>query len=536
MSHPYGAFAKALGRAWQNPGRFMLALAGMVGIGMIDPMLVLYTRKVVDQYFMDADRSRAIGGVVMFSGIFVVRGMLVFGTGRIMAALAADVLVDIQREIFAIKRHVHGRDGKPGQVLIALLSEAKQSTDLIEKVVVKYIRSSINLVALLISLAYLQPLVAQVCVLTLLPTIAVCRLLGRRYHVAATAYVRSNHDLLQYCADAAKATSLLTRLGIRLDRQLATGEGLARNVASNYGGMYFRAGTFVPLTQMFLGLALVGLVYFIRTGVLQADAGTLAALVTNIFLIQAPLRDLTEAHAAVLRGAIGQQWIDAGKEQDPAAVAPGDLADDDAVLQISHRDPAWERGPHRVASAGRPEILEGPEAGEIMRALESAMEGRADPAWALTWKGLALARLPLQALAQQCFYSNSAVPIFETDIASNIACDTRPHRAQVEAALDAVGLSAWLASLPDGVNTLIGSNGVKLSGGQRQLLGIARALYLKRPLTVLSDPTSALDPAAERVACDALRRLAQGCTVVIHSTRPALRAMARLDEETRHVA
>ena len=60
-------------------------------------------------------------------------------------------------------------------------------------------------------------------------------------------------------------------------------------------------------------------------------------------------------------------------------------------------------------------------------------------------------------------------------------------------ALDRARLGEWVASLPDGLDTLVGEEGAELSGGQRQRLTIARALLSDAPVLVLDEPTAHLD-------------------------------------------
>ncbi|EJE6497605.1 ATP-binding cassette domain-containing protein, partial [Salmonella enterica] len=80
--------------------------------------------------------------------------------------------------------------------------------------------------------------------------------------------------------------------------------------------------------------------------------------------------------------------------------------------------------------------------------------------------------------------------------------------AEVNAVLDAVQLTAKLASLPEGLDFVIGERGQLLSGGERQRLAIARALIGKPQILVLDEASSALDEATERGIFTTLRRLA----------------------------
>ena len=86
--------------------------------------------------------------------------------------------------------------------------------------------------------------------------------------------------------------------------------------------------------------------------------------------------------------------------------------------------------------------------------------------------------------------------------------------ARVAAALETAQLADFVASLPDGADTVIGENGVRLSGGQRQRLGVARALYGDPELLVMDEATSALDDDTEQALVAALDSLRGKLTIV----------------------
>jgi ATP-binding cassette, subfamily B, bacterial PglK len=106
-------------------------------------------------------------------------------------------------------------------------------------------------------------------------------------------------------------------------------------------------------------------------------------------------------------------------------------------------------------------------------------------------------------------------------VEENIRLDRAGHgRGAVEAAARAVGAHEFIAALPRGYETVVGERGLSLSGGQRQLLLLARALLTDPPVLLLDEPAQGLDPAAQERLSQALRLAARGRTVVLALHRP----------------
>ena len=140
----------------------------------------------------------------------------------------------------------------------------------------------------------------------------------------------------------------------------------------------------------------------------------------------------------------------------------------------------------------------------------------------ITIDGHDIRDLTLASLRGQIGIVQQDVFLFAGTIRENIAYGRlRASEAEI---LDAAGrarLDRLIASLPEGLDTVIGERGVKLSGGQKQRLAIARAFLKNPPILILDEATSALDTQTEREIQASLFELAEGRTTLVIAHRLA---------------
>jgi subfamily B ATP-binding cassette protein MsbA len=255
--------------------------------------------------------------------------------------------------------------------------------------------------------------------------------------------------------------------------------------------------------------------------------GTFAAFITAMLMLIAPIKRLSEVASPISRGLAAAQRAMDLIEKTPAETggthAPGRARGriDVQSVVVRYREdapPALDRITLAV-EPGQVVALVGP-SGSGKTTLANLL-----PRFVLPTEGRVLldghdvADWRLDALRSQFALVSQEVVMFNDTLAANIALGAAMDAARLKACVEAANLAELVASLPEGLGTVVGHNAVTLSGGQRQRLAIARALYKDAPVLILDEATSALDSASERLVQQALQHLMEGRTTLIVAHR-----------------
>jgi len=337
-------------------------------------------------------------------------------------------------------------------------------------------------------------------------------------------------DELVEALDGAAELAVLGQDGERL-RRVRTADarlaGLARRDAL-VGGLASALGT------LLCGLAVVAVVAVtvpaVHDGRLPGVLlGLLALLALAAFEGVAPLPAAARQMAACAASAARLQEIveTPAPTPDPAAPRPlpaGPVALEAHAVRLAFdpTGPAVLDGVDLRLAPGRTTALVGPSGCGKTTLAELLVRFRDPDAGHVTLGGIDLRELAQDDVRRTVLLAAHDAHLFTTTIRANLLLARRDATdTELLAALHAVGLSAFVAELPEGLDTPVGEDGAQLSGGQRRRLLVARALVSDAGTLVLDEPAAHLDPAGVRAMHERLRREARRRAILVISHHTA---------------
>jgi ATP-binding cassette subfamily C protein len=214
-------------------------------------------------------------------------------------------------------------------------------------------------------------------------------------------------------------------------------------------------------------------------------------------------RAQSESHAGTIK-----PTIDTGCRFEHVSFAYGDIrVIDDVSFEIPAREITVLQG---ISGSGKTTII------DLLCGLHNPESGN------ITIDGVNLRDIDMKAWRSMIGYVPQELNLLHGSIRENVTLgDETISDERILDALAQAGAADFVASLPDGLATDVGSMGGKLSGGQRQRISIARALVIEPSVLVLDEVTSALDPETEAEICRNISSLRGRYTIVAITHRPA---------------
>jgi subfamily B ATP-binding cassette protein MsbA len=512
---------------------FALSILGMIISAATEVALPAAAKPFLDGTFVDKDPvlMRWIPYAIVL--VFLVRGIGMFMGSYGSAWVGQRVVMDLRKRMFerllTLPQRYYG-DTVSGKLISKFTFDVTLVSAAVTNVVTVLVRDSITVIGLL---AYLLWLDWQLTLITfvIIPPIALAvRAFSRRLRNLTRKTQRSMGDITQVLQESIEGQKVVKIFGGQDYEQRRFGRAAAQFRQLRMKEQ-IAAALNVPLVQFFAAIA-VGFVIHQVTLDVRADRTTVGSFVSFIaamLLIFAPLKRLTSVSEHLQRGLSAAESVfgllDEPAEDDRGSIDLGRSRAEVRIEGLTFQYPGAERPALRNLSlhirAGETVALVG-QSGSGKTTLANLIPRFYHPtAGRILVDGHDLEDIALASLRRNIGMVSQDVTLFNDTIAANIAYGSRADASETEVIAAAKAAHAWefIQALPEGMNTMVGENGVKLSGGQRQRLAIARTLLKNAPILILDEATSALDTESERAVQAGLDALMQGRTTIVIAHR-----------------
>ena len=526
-------YLRLLGYVRPHWRMFALSIVGLVLTAATEPLLPALFKPLLDEGFVGKDAEFMRWVPVLLLALFLVRGVTSFVSTYCMAWVGSRLVMDLRAAMFDKLMTLPTRyfDQNPsGQLIAHLAFNVTQVTQSATSAVTTLVRDTLTVAGLLGYLLWLNWKLTAV-VFGMAPlTLWVVRVASKRLRGLSRKAQQNIGDLTQVVDEAVDGHRVVKLYGgeaYELGRFLH-----AANQARLFEMKRVAANAIYEPFVQFLAAVALSIIVYIAADQASEDATTVGGFVAffmAMLLLFAPLKRLTAVNDQMQRGLAASETIfallDQDAERDTGTRAParveGRLHFRDVSLTYPGKDvPALDRVSLDIAP-GETVALVGA-SGSGKTTLANLVPRFYDPdSGRIELDGVDTREIALQTLRSHIALVSQDVVLFNDTLAHNIAYGSKrdADADEIRAACEAAHAWDFIQALPEGLDTVIGENGMRLSGGQRQRIAIARAILKNAPILILDEATSALDNESERHVQAALDTLIANRTTLVIAHR-----------------
>lgn len=512
--------------------RFCLAAAAMVLGSGITALLAYLVKPFLDEIFLAKDLHMLYVLPVLLILLYALQGGLSFFYNYQMNDVGLRTVTRLREDLFRHLQHqphAFFDQQATGGLMSRVVYDVILLHDAVTRVVTSFFKDSFTLAGLTVVIFYQDWRLALLAVLIFPPASYLIMWFGRR--------LRKLTRQTQQC---------LAELNARLQENL-TGQRIVkafgredfetvrfRQANELYRRMRLKVlitrGLTTPVMEFLGALSLAAIIFYGGWRVIQGTTtpGTFFSFMAALFLLYPPIRSLSQTQNSLQEGLAAAQRVFALLDLEPAIRdRPEARPLPPFTREIVYQGVFFSYGGEPVlqdlsfrVQKGEMVALVGPSGAGKSTLLSLLPRFYEVSAGAILIDGLDIRQVTLDSLRAQIGVVTQQTFLFNDTVRYNVSYGRlEASDAEILEALQAAQAYDFVMALPQGLDTVIGERGLRLSGGEAQRLAIARALLKDPPILLLDEATSSLDSEAEREVQQALDRLMAGRTTLVIAHR-----------------
>jgi len=537
---------QTFGRLWPtiSPFRLGLLVAGVALIvnAAIDPFMLTLLKTLLDDVIGKNNHGILRWMPLVIIGLILIRGVSGYISSYCISWVSGKVVMTLRRRLFS---HMMGMpvaffdQQSTGTLLSRISYDCEQVASSSSGSLVTVVREGASIFALFVMMFYYSWQLSLI-LLVLAPIVSLAiRIVSRRFRTISKNMQNTMGQVTSHAEQMLKGHKEVLMFG---GQQVETSRFEQVSNKMRRQGMKMVSATSLsdPIIQLLASSALAFVLYAASFPSVMATltAGSISAVFSAMLMLMRPLKSLTNVNAQFQRGMAACQTLfailDTEQEKDEgtrvADRATGNIEFRDVTFTYPGSETPALQHINLTLPAGKTVALVG-RSGSGKSTLASLLTRFYDiDSGEILLDGHDLRDYTLPSLREQVALVSQHVHLFNDTVANNIAYARTDvfSREAIEKAAQMAHAMEFINKMDNGLDTVIGENGVLLSGGQRQRIAIARALLRDSPILILDEATSALDSESERAIQSALETLQQNRTTLIIAHR--LSTIEKADE------
>jgi subfamily B ATP-binding cassette protein MsbA len=527
----WGRIYGRVGAYWKG---LALAVVFMAGAAATQPTLAVAMKPLLDEGFSGAKPDYVWQVPLVIIGLITLRGICNFFSDYLLAWVANNVLLGVRADMFEKLLSMPDSEfkkGDTGRLLNRFTVDAGNVTSYATEVLTVIVRESLVVLAMIGVLLYMSWELTLIILVTMPVSVLISRAFIARLR-------RINRDTVNMNAELTRVVNE----GIDGQRVIKLFDGYAFErkrfayVSGRLRRFDMRASTsdaaMTPITQVVTAIAVAAV---IAVALSQANSGTLtvgsfAAFMAALAQIFDPIKRLTKVAARMQKMLVSAESVFTLVDQASEPETGTKTVEGRALGKVEFHNVSHRFADGQTNTLSNVSVIVEP--GQTVALVGRSGSGKTTlvnmlPRFVLPTQGQILidgcdiSSLRLRDLREQLSLVSQDVVLFDDTIAVNVGYGALHEASEQEIrdALRAANLLDFVDALPLGLQTQVGENATRMSGGQRQRLAIARALIKNAPILILDEATSALDNESERQVQASLETLMQGRTTLVIAHR-----------------
>ncbi len=510
----------------------VVALLGSVVYSGIDSWFIYFLKPLLNEGLVEKNSDFLKWAPVMVMVAFTFRGVASFFSNYFIAYVSRNVIMVLRQQLFAHLQKLPAKffdNSTTGQVQSVVLYSVEQIANSSADVITTAVQSTFYVIGLLVVMFSISWKLSLMYFVIIPLIMGVMRFTSLRVRRLSLGIQDSIADLAHRTEENITGYKVVRAFDGQESEKAKFNQAAKENRQREMKVVASRAWS-ISGVQLLAAMALSVTVYIatldISTQVLSP--GGFVAIIAAMLALLKPMKDLTSMQNKLYRGLAGAQnvfeLLDEVPEKDTGSET---IIRSNGKVEFKDVDFSY---------FGKKQVLKNinlkVNSGEVIALVGHSGSGKSTlvnilPLFYANYSGeILLDGIPtrdykLRDLRRQISLVSQNTVLFNDTVANNIAYGGKrgATESEIYAAATAAYAADFIRDLPEGINTLVGENGILLSGGQRQRIAIARAILKDAPILILDEATSALDTESERYIQKALEGLMKERTTFVIAHR-----------------